>query len=1668
MKKAVLISLKILIWIIGVVIFLVLTIFVLIEIPAVQDFARKKTVSYLQGKIKTKVEIQKISLDLPKLLVLEGVYFQDQKKDTLLAGDTLKVDISLFKLLHNELEINEIDLRGITTHIDRRLPDSTFNFDYIIKAFAGQKAKTTSKDTSAMKFSIGKINLDRIRARFKDEVTANDMDLYLGHFDTRIKEFNLDKMKFSIPVIHLSNLNAKVLQTKAVNPPPATTTAQPFNLGLKLGKIALDRIKIDYRNEVSAMKANVNLGKLDIESDQVDLKNQHINLNSINLKNSKILFQLGKKQKAEVPPTKIAAPPKNWRILAKTIHLEGNDIRFDNFNMPVQKRGMDYAHLNISGLKLLAKDLLYATDTISGKISAGSFKEQSGFVLQKLQTDFFYGKTQASFNNLYLATAKTLIKDRIRLNYSSIENITKNLGELRLDAHLSNSKLGFKDILLLDPALANTEPFKSNPNAIISINGEVNGEIKNLNIPDLEISGFRDTHIKVSGKTKGLPNMDKAIFDLNIADFTSASTDLAAFIPAKTLPSNIRLPESIKLKGTFKGGIKDFTTNLALNSSYGAAKTIATYNGSRKGNESYKATINLIDFDLGRLIKQEKNIGKITLTANINGSGTDPKHLNANLDGQVIQAVYNGYTYHNLNLTATSNQGALTAKADMVDPNITFNLQATANLSQKYPQLNLLVNLDSINLQKLHFSTENIRFRGMLSADLPTADPDYLNGNILLTNGLLAKNGQRFQLDTIHIISTASADSNTLQLKSEVLSADIHGKYKLTQVGPALQDLTNRYFAVSAAPEKPAKTSPQQFQFTAKLVNAPILKQFIPDLTEMATINFDGSFNSATGQLEITGIIPHVIYGTTNLENLQLQINTDNEALTYSLELTKINNDQIQLQNTRISGDAKNNLLTTNIRVSDKNKKEQYRITGGLKSLNNVFQFKLNPDGLVLNYQPWTVATDNEIQFGSKGIQATDFILSNNNQRISLNSTPQGLNNPVKIDFSNFKIETLTNILTKDSLLAGGTINGNALISNLQGSPVFIADMDIKDFNFHGDTLGNIALKVNNEQANAFAANVDITGKGNQVNLNGHYYTNTSSFNLSLDMGNLNLKSIEEFSLGKFKQSSGSINGNLNITGTTAAPKVIGALNFKQAALNITMLNSYFRVKDNQVDFNKDGILFNNFTLIDSAGNTASIDGNIYTQTFRDYRFALKVNSDNFRVLNSKPTNTAPYYGQLYLDSRLNIKGTLNAPVVDGNIKVNEKTYLSIVLPQNDPAIEERKGIVEFVDMKNPQLSTVLSSQVDSLNKSTVTGLDVSLNIDINKNAQFDIIIDVGNGDFLKTKGQGQLNGGIDPSGKMSLTGTYVVEEGTYELSFNFLKRHFNIQKGSTITWTGEPTTAEINVTAVYIADTAPLDLVDNQLGNASQSIRNTYKQKLPFEVSLIMKGDLLKPEVTFDIKLPEKNYNVSTDIINDVNTQLTQLRQQPSELNKQVFALLLLNRFVGENPFASSAAGGGTQSLVRQSVSKILSDQLNNLAGNLISGVELNFDLQSTEDYTTGARQNRTDLNVGISKRLLNDRLRVNVGSNFEVEGPVQPGAKTSNFAGNISVEYQLSKNGRYLLRAYQKNEYEVALQGQVIETGIGFVLTMDYNQFKEIFAKTSKGAKKRGQQNKSVKNPG
>src|ERR671932_338454 len=86
---------------------LIILILILIQTAPVQNFARKKIVSFLSNKLKTRVEIKGLDIEFPKMLVLQGVLIEDRTKDTLIAGNQLKVDIDMFKLLHSEVQVNE-------------------------------------------------------------------------------------------------------------------------------------------------------------------------------------------------------------------------------------------------------------------------------------------------------------------------------------------------------------------------------------------------------------------------------------------------------------------------------------------------------------------------------------------------------------------------------------------------------------------------------------------------------------------------------------------------------------------------------------------------------------------------------------------------------------------------------------------------------------------------------------------------------------------------------------------------------------------------------------------------------------------------------------------------------------------------------------------------------------------------------------------------------------------------------------------------------------------------------------------------------------------------------------------------------------------------------------------------------------------------------------------------------------------------------------------------------------------------------------------------------------------------------------------------------------------------------------------------------------------------
>ncbi|MCW3073036.1 MAG: hypothetical protein JWP69_105 [Flaviaesturariibacter sp.] len=1634
----------------------VVVLFLLLLTPPVQRFATSRVENYLEKKLKTKVEIGSISIGLPRKVVLNDIYVEDQTKDTLISGGTIKADIELLKLFSNEVQINNLQLDNITAKVKRVLPDTAFNFQFIVDAFATQKtAKADTAQTAVMKLAVSNLGINNLNVVYRDVITGNDMTARIRSATAKIDSLDLANSHYSIPSLSITGMRMRFYQNTPLLKPETLATdmakvEQPIAMKLAFGTVNLKDVAIDYGNTESALYSQLNFGNAVLTGKDLDLQNQRIHLANLKLDNTSSIIRLGRKEGARVLANEVkkevAVQQKNgWAFQIDNIEIVNNTIQFDNDNNPKQPYGIDYAHFRGDSLNLKMQNLSMIGDSIMGAIAEGSFRERSGFELDALRGEFLYGPKGSFIKDLYVKTPGTELKRSLILEYPSLEALTKTPEQIVMDIDLENSSVQVKDILAFAPQLR-THPAFANRNAVWRINIHGSGNMNRMYFESLQFDGLKNTSIDASGTLAGLNNPTAAGGTFTIRRFRTSQTDLSIFTGQRLSTPEIALPETFSASGTLSGNLSRLNTNLTVASSVGNVGVTGQFvNLMNPYKLTYNATIRTNSLRIGQIMRNKVPIGNITANIRVTGSGTTPATINTKFAGTVSSVRYNNYTYRNIKLDGSLRGSSFVANVDIRDRNIDLTAKASGSFGTN---TSFRVNgfVDSIKTLPLGFTTQPLVFRGKIDADVASLNPDYLDANVLVTDALLVSGTQRLPMDTLSFVSGRNGGEQFMRLTSDIANASLQGQYRFSDLGFIIQNNINPYFSVSNS-TKTYNVQPYNFTFTADVVNSPALSAFVPGLNISEPIHAEGSL--ATGQgLQAVVNTPSLVYGANTISGLNVNVTTTPQGLQFNGTVGHFKSgNSFDIYNTQLTATALNNVIDFALNVDDQGQRDKYKIAGVLRQpTTGSYVLQLRPDSLMLNYQAWSVAPNNQLSITPNGIIANNFTLQQGNQQLSLQSA--GANGgPLNVSFTNFRLATITGFIKSDSLLADGTMNGNVTFQDLTKQPLFTSDLTVSDLSLKKDTIGDVKMNIYNNASNRYFVNVGISGRGNDAQLTGSLAPQGTAIAMDLDLAirKLELSNLEGAMATFVTQASGSINGAVKIGGTTAAPKVLGDINFNNASVTTIAIGGPLRIDSEKISVTENGFVFDQFAIRDSANNPMTLDGTISTANFVNYAFDLDVDARNFRALNTTKKPNDIYYGQMNITTNLHVGGTEKSPIVDGNIIVNEGTNLSIVIPQAEPGVVQREGVVEFVDFDNPQNDSLFLAY-DSLNVSDLVGFDIAANIDIRKEANFNVVVDVANGDFLNLRGSGQLSTGIDPSGKVTLTGTYEIEEGAYQLSFNFLRRRFDIEKGSRITWLGEPTNAQLDVTAKYIANTSPLDLVDDQITEQTQ--RNYYLQKLPFTVLLNLEGELMKPLLTFDIILPQdQNYAVSGDVITTVNNRLSQLRQEPSELNKQVFAILLLNRFVGENPFQSNSSGFSAGSFARTSVSKLLTEQLNNLAGGLIEGVDINFDVASSDDYTTGNRRSRTDLNVGLSKRLLNDRLTVTVGSNFQLEGPQQSTQGSNNIAGNVAINYQLSKDGRYMLRFYRKNEYEGLVDGYVVETGLGFILTVDYNRFRQIF---------------------
>jgi translocation and assembly module TamB len=303
-----------------------------IQTPFGQNFLTTQANSFLRKKLKTKVNIEKVRFDIPDWIMLEGVYFEDTHGDTLVAGKRLYVDLDMYSLIKGNVGINKIELEGVSANLSRVLPDTVFNFQFIIDAFAGSDTAAVETDTTTapLEMRLDQISLKQVRLTYRDAVTGMDVNAIVDSASVKFDKFNPSLSQYHPSNVALLNSQVKLrmysaLKAAASSPPPNPADS----LDLKVGDIHVEQFKWQFEDEVSGLKNGITVGKLAGHVNKIFLESQQVDVQNIALEDMSLYAEFAKKAKAEAAKDTIseAVESPGWRVKVGDIKLVNNNIR---------------------------------------------------------------------------------------------------------------------------------------------------------------------------------------------------------------------------------------------------------------------------------------------------------------------------------------------------------------------------------------------------------------------------------------------------------------------------------------------------------------------------------------------------------------------------------------------------------------------------------------------------------------------------------------------------------------------------------------------------------------------------------------------------------------------------------------------------------------------------------------------------------------------------------------------------------------------------------------------------------------------------------------------------------------------------------------------------------------------------------------------------------------------------------------------------------------------------------------------------------------------------------------------------------------------------------------------------------------------------------------------
>lgn len=1428
---------------------------------------------------------------------------------------------------------------------------------------------------------------------------------------------------------------------------------------IKINKIAIDFFKraeligvfVKDLHEDTLLYGDVNVSIKKFNYQQKQIKLNSVTLRNVNAKivkykgDSTLNFQFLADYFSS--PRKIdTSTQKSWDFDPGELVLENIAFTFkdEEHTRPVSKN-MNFSDLSFRNTYGKISNIKIGEEEFSANIRGLKTEEQCGFSLSNLTANAKISYRELILNRLFLRTKNTLVKGQITFKYNDWSDYSDFMNKIKMNCQLENTYVNSGDIAVFAKEL-------NGLNETVYLSGKVRGFVTDLNLNDFKLEYGKHTRFYGNLVLTGIPNLTTGFLRLDAKEISTNYSDLIN-IPSYpfTEGKKIEIPQqliplgTISYKGKFDGFLKDFAVKGILATALGNIKTeVLIAVGDKPDDTQYKGTIATENFNVGAL-GGIKGVNGLTFNGSVKGKGLSLASLNTTVDGNISNINYNNYTYRNIVLNGIFKEKVFSGKLLSNDPNANFDFDGKISFKNKIPEMDFISTVNKLDLRALHFSDTKAIFSSQVLIVLKGDNLDNLTGNINLDNTLFTNSEKVFKLSTFDLNLDQEVADKKIHLTSNYFNFDMAGKFNLSNLNGAFNHFLAAYYPAFVKKKHSKIVYTDAFTFSIKIKKFNTIQELLVNSLMISPNSilggdFDITKNLFNINLKSDSVrLAGVTFNKSSIESFSKNNKINIVVKAADIQLT----DSIKLENyfsyfVSQDKDTKFNLEWDN-KIMPKN---AGRIFGKLTFSNSLASLNFEKFFITAHDSTWNLITSNPTVMDTTGkLTVNPIKFASNTQEIAIEGALSKIRgDSLVINTHSIQLEPFNPILKAIGLNLEGVMNGNVALYQNDGF-AFGSDLSFKQFKINKNALGRLVLKT---KYNANEKNIYLNGftsmgipdiDGNEtknISFNGFYYMDKRDETIDIDFkaSPANLKLLNPLMEGIMTINNALVVGGGKIHGTPADLKIDGKLKLYNSDIKIDYTNVTYNITG-EIEIMPDQIRFSELLMKERGSKSASqgtINGNIFHNNFTKMQLDYDISYRNMMVMNTTEKENKTFYGKIYGTGNIGIWGYLN----NLHMKVTDTTNRGskFYMPLDGPAEVEESDFIHFV-----KKDTVKVKKDDKL-----TGFNLEMYVNVTPDLNAQIILDKRTGDILNVQGAGDLRFMINTLGKFEMFGDYIMTDGDYRFTLeNVINKKFDIDAGSSISWSGDPLGAEINIITSYKQRASVAALLNDTTG--------TYKGRVPVECKLKISDKLFSPNIKFSVNFPTIDATARARINNLLSDEM--------ELNRQVFSFLLFRTFVTPQIYNASGggvtAGGAAASTGSELLSNQVSNFLNSYVGNLTGMQDLNLGL----NYRTGSQNSGDAVDLALSKQLFNNK--VSIDGNFGVNNSQT--SKNSSGIIDVNIEYKLTEDGRYRVKGFNRSNdnTQITTTGGPYTQGIGLFYREEFESFNELFKRYLNKIKKK-----------